>query len=70
METNEIVRFSKTVSHLAASFLGVRIKSRFMRFSEMFDFREKPLTSPLFKHVANFESAKLGRFGTTFYDRT
>ena len=49
---------------------GVRMKSRFMRFSEMFDFREKPLTSPLFKHVTNFESAKLGRFGTTFYDRT
>ena len=49
---------------------GVRMKSRFMRFSEMFDFREKLLTSPLFKHVANFESAKLGRFGPTFYART
>ena len=49
---------------------GVRMKSRFMQFSEKFDFREKPLTPPLFKHVANFESAKLGRFGTTFCDRT
>ena len=41
-----------------------------MRFSETFDFRVKPLMLPLFKHVANFESAKLGRFGPTFYDRT
>ena len=42
---------------------GVRMKSQILAEDVKVDFREKSFSSPLIKHVSNFEFAKLGRFG-------
>ena len=45
------------------SLLGVRMKSRILPENVKVEFCQITFMLPLFEHVTNFESAKLGRFG-------
>ena len=60
-----------TYPYLVAS-NGVRMKSRILPENVCVELGQKTFASPLYKQIANFEFAKLGRFGPTkmtLYDR-